>query len=250
MRGNLGILADSYDAPAGGFSPSDIAGLTLWLDADDAATITDAGAGAVSQWTDKSANAYALAQATAGSRPTTGTRTQNGRNVIDFDGTADNLALTNAPINNSSGGAWTIFAVALTDTVAAGARSIVDGDGPGTRVGQYLRQNAAESIGFVGGSPKTDAAGVTLSASTAYLFRSVNGGTTTIETSVDATSNGTTALSGTQNYSATVSLYVGRSHSALQAWDGWVAEVIAYNTALSGTDISDVEAYLTSKWGL
>jgi hypothetical protein len=250
MLGNLGIIADSYNAPGGGggFLPSDIAGLTLWLDADDAGTITDAGAGAVSQWLDKSANAYALAQAVAGSRPTTGTRTQNGRNVIDFDSDSLEVA-SNAPINNPSDGAWTIFAVALTDTVT-GVHRLLDGDAA-TRIGQYLRidGNNAQSIGFVGATSKTDAAGVTLSASTAYLFRSVNGGTTTIETSVDATSNGTTALGGTQNYSATIPLSLGKALSTSQFWDGWIAEVIAYNTALSGTDVSDVETYLTSKWG-
>jgi hypothetical protein len=167
------------------------------------------------------------------------------------DGSADHLLLTNAPINNSSGGAWTVFAVVLTDTVT-GVHSAVDGDGPGTRVGQYLRINgtAAESIGFVAGTARNDGAGATLSTATAYLLRSVNGGTTTIETFVDGSSNGTTALSGTQNYSATVSLYIGRSHSTTQYWDGWIAEVIAYDTALSGGDVSDVETYLTSKWGL
>ena len=65
--------------------PSDIANLELWLDAGDASTITETG-GAVSQWDDKSGNAHHVSQATAGAEPTTGTRTQNGRNVLDFDG--------------------------------------------------------------------------------------------------------------------------------------------------------------------
>jgi hypothetical protein len=238
-------------AAGGAFLPSDISGLTLWLDADDAGTITDAGAGAVSQWTDKSTNAYALAQGTAGNRPTTGTRTQNSLNVIDFDGSADHLLLTNAPINNSSTGAWTVFAVVLADSVT-GVHSAVDGDGPGTRVGQYLRTNgtAAESIGFVAANAKNDGAGATLSTATAYLLRSVNDGSSTIEMFVDGSGNGTTALSGSQNYSATCSLFIGQIQGAASRWDGWIAEVIDYDTALSGGDISDVETYLTSKWGL
>lgn len=63
-----------------------------WYDASDIATITDAGAGAVSQWNDKSGNGFHVSQGTALFRPTTGTRTQNGRNLIDFDGTNDSLS--------------------------------------------------------------------------------------------------------------------------------------------------------------
>ena len=40
-----------------GFSPSDIGGLSLWLDAADESTLTLSGSN-VSEWRDKSINAY------------------------------------------------------------------------------------------------------------------------------------------------------------------------------------------------
>lgn len=62
-----------------------------WWDAADLSTITDAGGGAVSQLDDKSPNGRDLSQATSGHRPITGTRTINGLNTLDFDGSNDNL---------------------------------------------------------------------------------------------------------------------------------------------------------------
>ena len=66
----------------------------LWLDASDAASITSSG-GAVSQWSDKSGNAHHATQSVAASKPTTGANTQNGLNVLTFDGVDDYLTITN-----------------------------------------------------------------------------------------------------------------------------------------------------------
>lgn len=57
----------------------------LWLDASDAASITESG-GAVSAWADKGPNGYSFVQSTAGSKPATGVTTQNGLNVLSFTG--------------------------------------------------------------------------------------------------------------------------------------------------------------------
>lgn len=66
------------------FSPSQLSPV-LWLDASDTATITQS-ANAVSSWLDKSTNARTFTQSTASAKPTTNTRTVNGKNVVDFDG--------------------------------------------------------------------------------------------------------------------------------------------------------------------
>ena len=58
----LGVMASGR---SGHLAPSaPVAGYTVWLDASDTATITQSG-GVVSQWTDKSVNAYAFTQATS-----------------------------------------------------------------------------------------------------------------------------------------------------------------------------------------
>ena len=74
--------------------PTDILGLQLWLDASDTDTITSSG-GAVSQWDDKSGNSNNATQGTGSAQPTTGASTQNGENIIDFDG-GDTFVLPSA----------------------------------------------------------------------------------------------------------------------------------------------------------
>jgi hypothetical protein len=101
-------LITGFQPPAGAWSPLDLPDLKAWYDASDATTIT--GAVSVSQWNDKSGNSYNLTQATGVKQPTTNSVTQNGKNVISFDGgdtlvasTASNWTFLNDGTNNLVG---------------------------------------------------------------------------------------------------------------------------------------------------
>ncbi|MEY3004925.1 MAG: Cyanophage, partial [Pseudomonadota bacterium] len=68
------------------WTPADLgAGLALWLDADDAATITLNGSN-VSQWRDKSGNGWHMGQAVASAQPAYVTGGLNGKAIIRTDG--------------------------------------------------------------------------------------------------------------------------------------------------------------------
>lgn len=67
-------------------------GVSLWLDASDAGTIT-IGTG-VSIWHDKSPFKNHMFQATGGQQPTITTQRQNGLNVLTFDGVDDYFTTT------------------------------------------------------------------------------------------------------------------------------------------------------------
>lgn len=69
------------------WTPADMTTLA-WYDAADASTITHSS-NAVSEWRDKSGGNKHLNQPISGARPITNTQTQNGLNVIGFDGTSD-----------------------------------------------------------------------------------------------------------------------------------------------------------------
>jgi len=62
----------------------------LWLDASDAASVTENG-GKVSSWADKSGNSHDYAQGTAGNQPELIADAINGKPVISFDGADDYL---------------------------------------------------------------------------------------------------------------------------------------------------------------
>jgi hypothetical protein len=95
----------------------------LWLDAADASTIT-ASSGAVSQWNDKSGGATNFTQGTAGARPSTGSATLNGRNVLTFDG-GDTLLAGDALDNVWTGAAFHLFCVAKNDDVTSSNGAIL-----------------------------------------------------------------------------------------------------------------------------
>jgi hypothetical protein len=70
MRLDLGLnlgIHNRLNAPSA-WTPADLTGLALWLDADDAGTITLNGS-TVSQWEDKSGNNYHVSQASGALQP-------------------------------------------------------------------------------------------------------------------------------------------------------------------------------------
>jgi hypothetical protein len=80
------------------WTPAAETSLEAWYDASDPATIT-ASAGAVSQVADKSGHGRHLVQATSSAQPTTGVRTVNGRNALDFTATKTMVAAFTGPNN-------------------------------------------------------------------------------------------------------------------------------------------------------
>jgi hypothetical protein len=78
--------------------PSDLgSALALWLDAEDAASIT-LNESTVSQWNDKSGNNRHASQATAANQPTYTLNGLNGKPVLTFDGVNDFFTMT-SPVN-------------------------------------------------------------------------------------------------------------------------------------------------------
>jgi hypothetical protein len=120
----LGIMASASAPPT-----SPVAGYKVWLDASDTGTISSSG-GAVSQWTDKSVNAYTFTQATAAYKPTTASETQNGKNVLSW-GSNDLLVSTAAAsvwkfLNHGSG---STYFVAAKHTATSSFGSVITTNG-------------------------------------------------------------------------------------------------------------------------
>lgn len=83
------------------WDPSELgASLALWLDADDASTITLNGS-TVSQWDDKSGNDRHASQGTAADQPAYVTNVYNSKPTVRSDGANDFLSIT--PFSVSAG---------------------------------------------------------------------------------------------------------------------------------------------------
>lgn len=220
---------------SGNWSPLDLPSLVAWFDASDTATITESG-GAVSQWDDKSGNGYHLTS--SGTRkPMTGTRTQNGLNVLDFDGSNDDML--NASVNFSQ--PTTQFVVAIVDA-SDEVRSITDG--ASGRQSIVIGKVGATEDNIYAGTQLFAGSGATVGAWVA-ISAVFNGG------SSQFWRDGTSAASGSAGSQALTQLYVMSNRGAGGSFftDGGLAEVIIYDSALSDGDRESVEAYLATKWG-
>lgn len=231
----LGVLGGSVNvAEAGGWTPADLPNVQFWYDADDASTITSSG-GLVSQWNDKSGNARHLTQATSGSRPSTGTRTLNGRNVIDHDGTGKNLANTGWTFTRTeytavivaevdSKTSWNLFTSSWQDLAWIRGSS-----GGGT-----LPHNRMD---FGGYTPTVSVDGTTLSPMTSGAMHTAAGSGPILAVGLGApNTNG-------QSFATSIA-------TSTWALDGGVAEILLVLGTISGGDMTSLTSYLSSKWGV
>ena len=262
-------LTTGLAAPPGPFSPSDIAGLRLWLDADDASTITDT-AGAVSAWTSKDANAREFTQAIGSLQPTTGANTLNSRNVIDFAG--DYL------LGTPDKSVWGFMHTGAKHAVFAVARF----DGANSRVALLSNTGAAGSVGF--GISYDDRSSASRSDVLQHIVNNaltpravINtsgndfmpggawriirvtadpGNATAAQRSSMRVNAGTAVENNTQtgtpaSGNATHDLAVGAAaDGGAEVFTGRIAEVLVYERDMSAAEIEDVEAYLAEKWGI
>lgn len=251
---STGIVAnaiDYYDTPA--FSPLDISGLSLWLDAADTTSITESG-GAVSQWDDKSGNAYNFSQGTAANQPTTGTRTINSLNVIDFDGSQEFLGTTST-INDTQGHVFIIF---QKDNI----------NDPSTMFGGGSSSNATQLHLFLSddgtGNPGIQAQGgniysftSTVGTGTPSLYELASNGSTWSGW-LDGGSETLTQVAGTNNGDwlgdrsfTLISVGAVRQLSnMISHFNGVIGEILLYDRLLSSSERQSVEGYLASKWAI
>ena len=231
------------------WSPLDLAP-DLWLDASDASTITDAGAGAVSQWRDKSGNARHFAQSTPSARPTTGTRAQNSLNVIDF---VRGQVLDGGDILDLGAGAVSIFGVFKFDD---NARACPWGKNvAGATDGRYglYKDTGSQLVGVYDEGP---AAGTVVVINSSTAARQISQVLTRAGVSsshvlrIDGTAHTKTFTDVATVWNTTATWRLGRyGTSTLFDLDGFIAEVIVIMRTATADEITAVEAYLKAKWG-
>jgi hypothetical protein len=261
MLNNIAAISGTGVVP---FSPTSIAGIKAWYDAADTGTISLSGS-AVTQWNDKSGNAFNLTQGTAARRPASGVNTLNSLNVITFDGNDVLQAATASDWTflNNSGGA-TVFMAAYYDTSAV-QTMIFDTSGSTTgAVGVTTFRGAADKFGaFVaygtgGQYVSLDSNLQTLTDATAFYWSmKLDNSNATAANRIKVSLNGG-AEQGANTYTNSPSasapaqaLLLGSYDTAgSQGFQGRIAEIIMYSGILSAGDILSVNSYLASKWAL
>lgn len=163
----------------------------------------------------------------------------NGRLAMGFSGSKQmQSSASRSSLTSSS------FAVVLTNTVAAGARTVLGANNDG---GNQFRLNGATlETSRQGVAVKASQGNASVSASTPTVVGQVidaSGVTqyinTTSETDADANA-----------FTASRTLNVGRRNTNQEGWDGAIGEIMMFASTLSGSDALLVVGYLMKKWGL
>ena len=238
-----GWSGDRCDAIA----PLPADGLTLWLDADDAARVTAVG-GKVSGWADKGPLGYSALQPVDDERPAA--TSSGGRTVLAFDG---NDWLGIAGFNGLTGRVeYTVFFVGFARGVRQDFLSLANsGQGHGllaetvgTRNLRFLHRSP---IGQSGGDNATTMTGP-LSESALQVVALVRS-TTSMEVWIDGVL-ASEAPTATGPFDQTLDLAIGRValDNADRELDGQLGEVLVYGRLLSNAERRAVELQLGTKW--
>lgn len=213
---------------ASSFSPLSLSGLVAWYDASDTATITASG-GAVSQWNDKYGTNH-VTQGTAAWKPTTGTRTQNGKNVLDFDGN-DYLSVA-VTVSQP----WTVYVFHASDDPGAGQYQFF-GQYAGSMPTFYIEGNVYK---LYAGSVVTSA----IAETSAFRFAAAVANGASSKGYVDgSTFTGSAGATGLPGFN------IGSFSGGLVGLDGVIGEVIVCSGAHSDATVAQVRTYAQAKWG-
>ena len=243
---------------ARGFTPIDIPGCALWLDAYDATTLTLSGSN-VTQWRDKSGNAYhAVGYNNAATYDATGL---NSRPALAFSSTKSMVAPVPAGTFPAAVSVFVVyqFSGAVSSSAVytiinrtfsqvnnfAAPFSAYQNNGSIARYIGNGTTNGNQRYEFTAGTTYTN------TTPTLYYFNVASNANTTWNESVNGTPTAYTLTLGTAAYGDTASnVCIGGRLDTAVFMNGFISEVIMYNTTLTIVQRQAVEGYLAHKWGL
>lgn len=235
--------------------------LQLWLDANQTSAYTDteclteaADTNTVACWKDKSGNGNNFLQSTAGSRPVYNLSTIATKPVITFNGSSQYLEIPyNASLNDTE---YTIMSVVEVNGGSGSYRSPFTTRDASPNQGYIIYATSSNdweiwtgTSGTWGGISNPGAPAVELATPVMIV------GTSTANAQavrVDGAQVGTSSVSYDANSQWPSRLGAGATEETTPAvyFNGDIAETIIYNRALTTTEISNMEEYLSQKWGI
>ena len=251
---------------AGGFDPSSLSP-TLWLDFSDSTKIFDAvtggstpaNGGAIARIEDKGTAAEAFTEATLGNRPTRNVAAVNSRDTAAFvSGSsqrisrsasamfADTSALTMFIVhrNNVAGTLKPVFFQTLNASNIA--RLNINWQSTNRLQVAYRRLDSEAAVAL------SSAAGFVYPSGFFILRVAIDYANNTIEAHVNgsafASASGQLPTTGNSDPSSSQLTRVGGSVTAYSPVD--VAEVYGFRRILSSTEITNLESYLTTRYGI
>jgi hypothetical protein len=232
-------------------NPSTIASLKVWLRAADLALADDA---AVASWTD-AASALAFTQATGAKQPIYKATAFNGGPCVRFDGTDDTLAVTSSLLQTTARTVIIVCRSGLAD-IAAGAAILAwngttgyAGAGADERMRTVYVDGAAITV-TAGASAGTQFADVNQRLVLTYLTSVSGSDVTTLQRKNGANRRNTVSAAGAAVPTSPTIRLSGTSTTPTSPFNGDVAELLAWDRALTPAEYLSVERYLGAKYGV
>ena len=230
------------------FDPKAIGGLACWYDASDSTTVTLSGSN-VTQWRDKSDNAYHLTVPGGLTGPTQ--TTYNSLNVMNFS----SQGLINATTNIIFGYSHCIFLVYFSPATSPTRAISMDN---GTTFVNLVYTNVSYrgyTNSFANVTPLSNTSGVftdgfvpsTWQMTSISVTPDVGNRSQMLFKNGASQRNGNHAMAFTGTVPA---LNIGYSTINNERFSGQIAEIIMYRSGLVDADRSAVETYLARKWNL
>jgi hypothetical protein len=229
------------------FSPRNISGLQLWLDAADSSTIT--GTTSVTAWRDKSTNGY-VANSFVNSvpNPSLVPNIRNGNGVIQY--TAGNgSSIANFVLAQT----MSIFKVYYPINQSIGSPFIEQGPNVNNESGFFFHSQNDNNFYIRAGSIGLANFGTTTVSNTWQMIEGINPDPANGNTVAFYVNGTTRASGGTQSDTTTITktLYInGRGGANNLSYNTYLAELIIYNIGLTSSQRQQVEGYLAHKWGM
>lgn len=217
-------------------NPRDVPNLKLWLRGDMGVTLNGA---TVSTWADQSGSGNNFSQGTAAAQPTFRSSGINGHADLDFNG-VDHF-LTGPAISSIFGAsAKSLFVVISIDTFGA-TESIMAEDGTFLLV--QVDTSGGNSVRVRNYDVDSDVVSLAASADTKYILHMDHNGSRVLLRLNDT--EGTVLSGATNDMSAS-----SRIGTIQGKYDGKIAEVVAYNRAISASERSLILDYLKARYSI
>lgn len=261
------VLVGAQIVTGGGFTPTQLPNLTMWLKADAITGLSDGEA--VTTWPDSGSLGNGATQATADNQPVYKANIINGKPVIRFDGTNDYL-VTASFLGTGYNTAFTCYAIAPSS--AANSQRIFISN----QLAKFFISGITIDAGLNSVNTQMDFKATNLSPNTDHYFYlpfanwqenaaywrnpkqvigiSYDGANLTLMlngVTKQWATTGDMGLSGAFTIGArsTPDLYWGAANAEETATAD-IAEIIIYNAAHTAAQMSQVEQYLSTKYNI
>lgn len=261
-----GLIIDPYRFGSS-FSPTNVSGLKIWLDASDISTLftnesctvpVAADGDKVGGWLDKSGNGNHFTTGTdgyAGFRPTYKTGIQNGLSIVRFEGTVGFMEFM-----QTSNLCTAIFGAADPAEVFIVIKAASD-PAVGGQTNGGLWTMGFSITGTSTSYPRSD--GIVYDSFGSDVLHTVGNLATTLAqwnlyNSMSRTNDWVARLNGTQVFTSAASVPAWQQRVRLgkgsannnNFFHGDIGEMLVYGGQLSSGDRTSIEDYLQAKWAL